>query len=192
MKFFIIGLLLVANLFAVQEDKIQIFMSKNINDVVKILKTAKENNISKDAISQKIFKIFDPVFDYRLMARLAIGGRAWRNINQSQREEFITTFTKMLKASYRSKLDMYNGQTITVDGIKKIKANRILLLSELSDKKQKYDITYKFYKAKDNQWYIYDVNILGVSIIQTYRAQFSDELQKISFDELLKKLNKKL
>ena len=125
------------------------------------------------------------------MARLAVGGRVWRSINQSQREEFTTLFTKRLKSSYKSKLDMYNGQTITVDSIKKIKANRILLLSELSGKKQKYDITYKFYKAKNAQWYIYDVNILGVSIIQTYRAQFSDELKKSSFNELLKKLYKK-
>jgi len=189
MKYLSIGLLLVANLFAVQEDKIQIFMSQNINKVVKIIKAGKENNVSKDILSQKIFKIFDPVFDYKLMARLSVGGRVWRSINQSQREEFTTLFTKRLKSSYKSKLDMYNGQTITVNSIKKIKANRILLPSELSDKKQKYDITYKFYKAKDNQWYIYDVNILGVSIIQTYRAQFSDELKKSSFNELLKKLN---
>jgi phospholipid transport system substrate-binding protein len=192
MKYLIIGLLLVANLFAVEEGQIQIFMSNNINNVVKIIKNGKENNVSNDIISKKIFKIFDPVFNYRLMARLSLGGRTWVTLNQSQKEEFIRVFTAKLKSSYKSKLDMYNGQTITVNGIKKIKPNRILLLSELSDKKQKYDITYKFYKAKDAQWYIYDVNILGVSIIQTYRAQFSDELKKISFDELLKKLNKKV
>ncbi len=191
MRYLIVGLILVANLFAVQEDKIQIFMSQNINKVVKIIKNGKENNVSKDILSQKIFKIFDPVFDYKLMARLAVGGRVWRSISQSQREEFTALFTKRLKSSYKSKLDMYNGQTIMVDGIKKIKANRILLLSDLSDKKQKYDITYKFYKAKNAQWYIYDVSILGVSIIQTYRAQFSDELKKSSFDELLKKLRTK-
>ena len=191
MRYLVIGLMLAANLFAVQEDKIQIFMSQNINKVVKIIKNGKENNVSKDILSQKIFKIFDPVFDYKLMARLAVGGRVWRSISQSQREEFTALFTKRLKSSYKSKLDMYNGQTIMVDGIKKIKANRILLLSDLSDKKQKYDITYKFYKAKNAQWYIYDVSILGVSIIQTYRAQFSDELKKSSFDELLKKLRTK-
>ncbi|MCF6172374.1 MAG: ABC transporter substrate-binding protein [Campylobacteraceae bacterium] len=188
MKYFLVGLLLVANLFALQENQIQTYMSKNINNVVKILKTSKENNISKEITSQKIFKIFDPVFDYNLMARLALGGRVWRTLNDTQKSEFTKLFIKRLKASYKSKLDLYNGQTITLSGINKIKKNRILLLSELSDKKQKYDITYKFYKAKNAQWYIYDVNILGVSIIQTYRAQFSDELKKMSFDTLLKKL----
>ncbi|NOX16511.1 MAG: ABC transporter substrate-binding protein [Epsilonproteobacteria bacterium] len=190
MKYFLVGLLLVVNLFALQEEQIQLYMSRNINNVVKILKSAKENNLSKKITSQKIFKIFDPIFDYKLMARLALGGRIWRTLDGEQKSEFTKLFIKKLKASYESKLDLYNGQAITVDGIDKIKKNRILLLSELSDEKQKYDITYKFYKAKNDQWYIYDVNILGVSIIQTYRAQFSDELKKMSFDALLKKLKK--
>ncbi len=189
MKYFIIGLVLTANLFALQENQIQVFMNKNINAVVQILKNGKDNNISTKVISQKIFKIFDPVFDYKLMARLAIGERVWRTLNSTQKNQFTKLFIKRLKSSYREKLDMYNGQAIIVKGINKIKENRILLLSELSDKKQKYDITYKFYKAKNSQWYIYDVNILGVSIIQTYRAQFSDELKRISFDKLLQKLN---
>ena len=35
---------------------------------------------------------------------------------------------------------------------------------------------------------IYDVDILGVSIIQTYRTQFADFLAKESFDKLITKL----
>ncbi len=190
MKYIIFSLLLVANLFALQENQIKSFMDKNINDVVKILKDSKDNNVSKDLISQKIFKIFDPVFDYKLMARLAIGSRVWKTLSSEQKREFTEKFTNKLKASYRRKLDMYNGQIIKINGIKKIKKNRIHLLSELKDEKQKYDIVYKFYKAKNNQWYIYDVNVLGVSIIQTYRSQFSDELKKMSFNKLLKKLEK--
>ncbi len=191
MKQIIISILLVANLFALKENQIQVFMSKNINKVVQILKHAKENNISTSIVSQKIFKIFDPVFDYKLMARLAIGGRVWRELNGDQKAEFTKLFTKRLKASYKAKLDMYDNQVIIVSGIDKIKKNRILLLSEIADKKQKYDITYKFYRNSKDQWYIYDVKLLGVSIIQTYRAQFSDELKKMSFDKLLQKLNTK-
>ena len=39
-----------------------------------------------------------------------------------------------------------------------------------------------------NDQLIYDVDILGVSIIQTYRTQFADILAKESFDNLLEKL----
>lgn len=190
MKYLIFSLLFVANLFALSQNQIESYMDKNINKVVQILQNAKENNISKEVVSKEIFKIFDPVFDYNLMARLSLGSKVWRTLSETQRAKFTKTFTKKLKASYKSKLDMYDGQKITVDGIQKIKSNRIHLLSEIKDKKQKYDIVYKFYRAKNDQWYIYDVTILGVSIIQTYRSQFSDELKKISFDELLKKLDK--
>jgi len=37
-------------------------------------------------------------------------------------------------------------------------------------------------------WFIYDVNLVGVSIIQTYRKQFSEFLKTKSFDQLLKSL----
>ncbi len=190
MKYIILSLLLVANLFALSENQIESYMSKNINLVVKIIKTGKENNISKKVISKRIFKLFDPIFDYKLMSILSLGTNVWKDLDIKQREEFVKKFTRRLKDSYKSKLDMYNGQKINVDGIEKIRKNRIHLLSSIRDKKQKFDIVYKFYKAKNNQWYIYDVDVLGVSIIQTYRSQFSDELKKISFDELLKKLDK--
>ena len=192
MRYLIISLFIVANLFALQENQIKSYMDENINLVVNILQKGKENNISKEILSQKIFKIFDPVFNYKLMARLSLGGKVWRTLTQKQKDEFTKKFTKRLKASYRSKLDMYNGQKITVEGIQKVKKNRIHLLSEIKGKKQKYNIVYKFYKAKNNQWFIYDVSVLGVSIIQTYRSQFSDELKKMSFDELLKKLDKQV
>ncbi|MFK5880676.1 MAG: ABC transporter substrate-binding protein [Sulfurospirillum sp.] len=190
MKYLIIALLLSANMFALSQNKIESFMSTNINNVVQMLKIGRENNVSKDKLSEEIFKIFDSVFDYRLMARLSIGSRVWGTLSKTQQERFTTLFTNRLKESYKSKLDMYNGQKITVNGIQKIKSNRIHLLSEIKGKKEKYDIVYKFYKSKNNQWYIYDVSVLGVSIIQTYRSQFSDELKKMSFDKLLKKLDK--
>jgi len=190
MKYLIISLFFVINTFALSENKIESFMNTNINKVVQILKNGRENNVSKDKLSQEIFEIFDSVFDYKLMARLSVGSRVWKTLNKNQKERFTTLFTNRLKESYKSKLDMYNGQKITVEGIQKIRNNRIHLLSELKGEKQKYDIIYKFYKSKNDQWYIYDVNVLGVSIIQTYRSQFSDELKKMSFDELLKKLDK--
>jgi len=46
---------------------------------------------------------------------------------------------------------------------------------------------YKLYKSKHN-WKIYDIEIEGVSIIITYRSQFSQVLRKGTIDDLLKKL----
>ncbi|MDX1809555.1 MAG: ABC transporter substrate-binding protein [Sulfurospirillaceae bacterium] len=189
MKIIFLCLLIVVNIFALSENQIQSFMKTNINEAVKLIKESKQTKENKDVLSKKIFKLFDPVFDYKLMARLSIGGETWRELSQKQKEEFTQKFTKRLKESYKSKLDKYDNQEIIVKGVDKIKENRIHLLTQIEGKKEKYDIVYKFYKTRDNQWYIYDVDVLGVSVIQTYRSQFSDELKKYSFNELLAKLN---
>ncbi len=49
------------------------------------------------------------------------------------------------------------------------------------------NIIFKFYNDNNN-WLIYDVDVLGVSIVQTYRSQFRDILANQGFDALLQKL----
>lgn len=164
-------------------------MKTNINEAVRLIKKSKQHNGNKDVLSQKIFRIFDPAFDYKLMARLSLGGETWRTLSVKQQEEFTQRFTARLKEAYKSKLDKYDNQDIIVKGIDKTSKNRIHLLTQIEGKKEKYDIVYKFYKTQDDQWYIYDVDVLGVSVIQTYRSQFSDELKKYSFNELLARLS---
>jgi phospholipid transport system substrate-binding protein len=46
---------------------------------------------------------------------------------------------------------------------------------------------YKFYRGKEG-WKVYDVEILGVSVVQTYRSQFDGFLKNGSFAELMEKL----
>ena len=50
------------------------------------------------------------------------------------------------------------------------------------------EMIYKFYKKKNQQWNVYDVEIMGVSIVQTYRSQFAGILKNQSIEDLLKKL----
>lgn len=189
MKIFILSLFIVANLFALEENQIEPFMKSHINEAIQIIKKGRDSNTSREIISEKIFHIFDKVFDYRLMARLSLGSATWRSLSREQQNEFTAKFTTRLKASYKSKLDKYDNQKITVDTIDKIKPNRIHLLTQIKGEKEKFDVIYKFYKAAHDQWYVYDVEVLGVSIIQTYRSQFSDELKKESFNKLLAKLS---
>ncbi|EMF1561341.1 ABC transporter substrate-binding protein, partial [Campylobacter jejuni] len=49
------------------------------------------------------------------------------------------------------------------------------------------NIIFKFYNDNNN-WLVYDVDVLGVSIVQTYRSQFGDILANQGFDALLQKL----
>ena len=73
--------------------------------------------------------------------------------------------------------------------IKKIKKNRITLTSKIIGNHETFKIVTSFYKKKNtNQWYIYDVKLAGISIIQTYRKQFKVFLRTKTFKQLLASL----
>jgi len=182
--------ILFANIvFAIEKDNISSFMESNINKVTEILQY-KDVSLNKKAA--QIFPLLDKTFDYELMSRLSLGQKVWLEITDEQKIIFTERFVTYMKNSYIDKLELYTDEKLNILELKEINAKRIWLLTELVNSKEKYDITYKFYPSDENNWLIYDVNIIGVSLMQTYRAQFSDILKENSFDELVKKLESKI
>jgi|TARA_R110002033_G_scaffold135_1_gene1475 phospholipid transport system substrate-binding protein len=175
------------SLFAIEESKIKDVMQEKIDNVISILqqkdKTLKER-------TDKIFSIMDALFDYNVMSQIALG-KDWKNLSSEEKAEFTKLFETKLKNSYIDKLDLYTNQKIEIDGVDKLNPKRIRLITHLIGKDEKYEIEYKFYKNSNDDWLIYDVNIIGVSIMQTYRQQFAGYLKNKSFKDLLLTLNTK-
>jgi phospholipid transport system substrate-binding protein len=180
-------LILSKSLFAIEESKIKDVMQEKIDNVISILqqkdKTLKER-------TDKIFSIMDALFDYNVMSQIALG-KDWKNLSSEEKAEFTKLFETKLKNSYIDKLDLYTNQKIEIDGVDKLNPKRIRLITHLIGKDEKYEIEYKFYKNSNDDWLIYDVNIIGVSIMQTYRQQFAGYLKNKSFKDLLLTLNTK-
>lgn len=164
--------------------------SKMSNTIDKVLMILKDSNLSKDKKSEEIINLMDPIFDYELMSRLSLG-REWNVITQTQKDDFVKTFTTKLKDSYVEKLDLYTDELVEILGKDQPKTNRIILKTQLVGKEDKYEINYKFYEKNKDSWLIYDVDLLGVSIIQTYRKQFSGFLKDKTFEDLLSFLKDK-
>ncbi len=112
-------------------------------------------------------------------------------MSPEQREEFTTEFIKYLKNSYIEKISLYTDEKLNIIGLKELNKKRVLLLTQLIGSKDTYDITYKFYKTKNNNWLIYDVDIIGISLIKIYRVQFNNILEKESYETLLAKIKTK-
>ena len=104
-------------------------------------------------------------------------------------QAFGEAFERRLKASYVDKLLGYTDQEIVFKDASKPNAGRYWLNGELLSGGETYGFVYKFYDAKERGWLIYDVEILGVSILQTYRSQFDSLMENESFESLLSKLN---
>ena len=175
---------------ALKQDEIQVIMTKKIDNVLSILE---QKSLPINKKGEQIIKIIDEVFDYELMARIALGKETWDTLNEQKQKEFTKIFETKLKNSYIEKLELYNDQKVKILGLNPYKNARLQLETELLGKEGTYKINYNFYnKSKDNieQWLIYDVDLVGVSIIQTYRQQFAGLLKEKTFDEMLVLLEK--
>ena len=169
---------------ALKQDEIKEQMTKKIDDVLVVLQ---KKDLNKNEKAQEIIKIIDEVFDYELMSRIALGKETWDTLSSQKQKEFTKIFETKLKNSYTEKLELYNDQKVKILDLKPYNKTRLQLESELVGKEGVYQINYNFYnKSKDSeQWLIYDVDLVGVSIIQTYRQQFAGLLKEKTFDEIL-------
>lgn len=182
MKKALIFLSFVINTFALNLGEIQSTMQKNIDKSLQLLQT----NADKKAVANEIFTLFDESFDYTLMAKLSLS-KYYDMLNSQEKEEFNKAFEANLKKSFTDKLSLYKDQILKVkNGEKKNEKRYFLTTSMIVDGEEKF-IIFKFYNDKDN-WLIYDVDVLGVSIIQTYRSQFDDILKNSNFEALLESL----
>lgn len=168
------------------DDKsdIQVMMKKVIGEVTSLIQ---DKNMDRAVRNDKIETLVTPLFDFGLMARLSLGKEQWGKITPQERKHFSVLFEERVKQSYRSKLDLYTDEVVIIDDAVDVKT-RIHLPTHLISKNEKRDILYKFYKSKDGTWLIYDVDILGVSIVQTYRSQFAGILKEGTFATLIEKL----
>ena len=167
-----------------EQADIQLMMKEKIGMVTR---TIQDKSIDKATRDTKVDNAVRPLFDFGLMGRLSLGKKQWKKLSVEERQRFSSLFEARVMNSYMSKLDLYTDEIVVIDDAKKVKS-RIHLPTYFMRKNEKRDILYKFYKSKKRGWLIYDVDILGVSIIQTYRTQFSGILKEDTFAALLEKL----
>ncbi len=169
---------------ALTQNEIQPTMTKKIDTVLSILE---KKDLTIPQKGDEIIKVIDEVFDYELMAKIALGKETWNSISEDKQKKFAKVFENKLKKSYIEKLELYNNQKVKILGLKPHNNTRLQLETELIGKDSTYKISYNFYnRSKDaEEWLIYDVDLVGVSIIQTYRQQFAGLLKEKTFDEML-------
>ncbi len=177
--------LLLFSQTAAADDKSEIdnVLKTNLDAVFTILQ---KNDLDQQAKNKEIIDIVTPMFDFELMARLSLGKKHWSGLSQDKKERFIELFIKRLKASYLSNFNLYTDEKVLYEPSVQVK-KKIHTPTYLVSKDKKISILYKFYKAQKN-WKIYDLEIQGVSIIRSYRSQFSSILENGTVDDLLLKL----
>ena len=183
-KLVVLVVLCVAG-FALSLNEMQSVIQQNIDKSRAFLFQYGED---KNRAANEMFKLFDPIFDYALMAKLSLS-KHYDTLSVAQKKEFDETFEIQLKTTFTNHLSVYKNEDIKVTGKEKVK-ERIFLNATMLINGEQRAIVFKFYDKKGD-WLVYDVDVAGVSIIQTYRSQFADLLEKENFSVLLDRLKAK-
>ena len=181
---FIFGLFFA--LHAGVEESVTDMMTKNSQKVTSILR---DKTMPKKKQDEELIKIVDPLFDFKLMGTLCLGKATYTGLSEEQKSKFHAVFNKKIKNSYTGKLHLYTDEKLEFEKAQMGKGKRMSLQSYLITKTERKPVVYKFYESDEKQWLIYDVDIFGVSIVQTYRNQFAAALKTKSFEQFLAELN---
>ncbi len=155
------------------------------NDVLAVL------NGNADAATKKtkLNAIFLNVADVNFMGKFALG-RTYSQLTPAQQKDYMAAYSEYLSASYVDKFKEYNGQNITVTGVKPNGDDFSVETSIEREGKQPIIVTYRLRKA-GGCFKVGDIIAEGVSLITTERQDFASVANQKGTDGLIQTLKDK-
>ena len=168
-------------------------ISNEVMDAVKNDKDIQAGNHKKivEFVEAKIL----PHVNFVRMTSLA-AGKHWRDASEDQKKQLITEFRELLIYSYSGALSQVKNQKLVFKPLRADAADtEVEVRSEvIQGRGEPIQLNYRVEKT-DKGWKIYDINILGAWLVETYKGNFNAEITKGGMDGLIKSLaerNKKL
>lgn len=170
------------------------------DELVKKVATEVLNSIQNDKALQdgdldKIIKLVDekivPVTDFQRMTALAVG-RGWREATPAQREQLVTSFKQLLVRTYSGAVSQARDVKLQFKPTRLGAEDTDVIVRSMivQPRGEPIQIDYRLMKTPAG-WKIYDFNVLGAWIIQTYRDSFAQEVNRNGIDGLIKSLKDK-
>jgi phospholipid transport system substrate-binding protein len=126
--------------------------------------------------SERLWKVIQEGFDFQGIAIVAVGTN-WRRFSQTEKDEFTTLFSQLLRNNYLKKIqEGYQNEAVRVLS-QEINGEKALVKSSIHRERGDTPVDYRLW-LRDGNWKIYDVLVEGVSLVQNYRTQFNEFLLK--------------
>jgi phospholipid transport system substrate-binding protein len=125
-----------------------------------------------------------PNVNFQRMTAAAVGP-AWRQATPEQRKRLQDEFKTLLIRTYAGALDQVNDQTISVKPLRAEPADtEVVVRTEIRGRGDPIQLEYRMEKTATG-WKIYNLNVLGVWLVETYRSQFAQEISAKGVDGLI-------
>lgn len=155
------------------------------------LKSNKATLKTKPSIVYNLaYKYVVPYASLNEMSKRVLPPRIWNSATDAQKKEFQKLFTTTVIRTYASALTNYQDQTIKFFPMRSgANGNTVEVSSQIiSSQSQPINVTYRLVRTSGG-WKLYDMSVEGVSMLSSFRAQFSDILGNGDMDSLLNKLS---
>jgi phospholipid transport system substrate-binding protein len=161
-------------------------LSTEVLDSIRADKNIQSGDTSK-VIALVDTKIM-PNVNFTRMTSAAVG-RGWRQATPEQQKRLQEEFKTLLVRTYSGALSEVRDQTISMKPLRAApEDNEVVVKSEIKGRGDPIQLDYRLEKGADG-WKIYDLNVLGVWLVETYRSQFAQEINASGVDGLITKLS---
>jgi len=161
-------------------------ISAEVIDSVKADKDIQSGNRNKimDLVNSKIL----PYVDAPKMTQQA-AGRFWRQATPEQQQKLTQEFRTLLVYTYAGALSTIKNETVEFKPMRSSPTDTDVEVRSQVNVSRGEPITLNYRLSKGDQgWKIYDVNVLGAWLVETYKSTFTSEINKNGIDGLIKRL----
>jgi len=129
-----------------------------------------------------------PYVDFERMTRLSVGP-GWRGATPEQRQALMREFRTYVVRTYSGALSRVTDHQVKMRPFKAQPTDTEVVVRSLvaPSNGDPIQLDYRLEKT-DSGWKIYDVTILGVSMVETFRNSFASEVNQNGVDGLIKAL----
>ncbi|MGZ3514619.1 MAG: MlaC/ttg2D family ABC transporter substrate-binding protein [Thermodesulfobacteriota bacterium] len=146
---------------------------------------------SKTAESERLIRqAVDERFDWEEMSRRSLATH-WAKRTPEERKEFLSLFSDLLERTYMKKVEDYSGEKVLYEGESKEGDYASVKVKIVTKKNKDISVEYRL-KKEGNKWFVYDVSIMGASLVNNYRTQFNSIISQSSYENLVKRLREKV
>ena len=164
-------------------------------DVVKSKQTALFDLLAKGGADneKKVAAIFDEMIDYGALAESSLGTE-WAARTDAEKKEFTDLLKQLVRKAYEKNLKKtlnYNIEYVSEEQKDGAHVVTTKAKSKTDAREEPIEIKYKM-AQKDSKWRVQDITTEGVSLVSSYRSQFTKIIKKDGFPALITKMKDKI
>jgi phospholipid transport system substrate-binding protein len=131
-----------------------------------------------------------PHVNFTRMTSSAVG-RFWRQATPEQQKALQAEFKLLLVRTYAGALGEVKDQTLSFRPARfRPEDTDVVVRSEVRGRGEPIQLDYRLEKTGEG-WKIYDLNVLGIWLVDTYRSQFAQEINNKGIDGLIATLSQR-